>query len=543
MSDQTTRDCDDIAPYLSAYADGELAEPLRSEVAAHIGACDRCSGQLARIATIDQLIGGLARTTPSAGVFERTLAAATRQSVAGARSVTREALGTPRLPELRRRAQRFIAPELEDDEGERVHGPSISARTRRAPWIAAAIPAIAALLLVSFAFALFSRTPTAQRGGAPTARTNAEGTLQQTRTQVDAAARQLAFTPITPTYLPNGASAPTVRVGPDQVDAISRYLDVTWTFTSGPVRTLHLRELPAGLSFYGYTIVSADTAALAWSLPQASGWRQLKLTGCSTCLAVGEAHAKVQLALDAQPTRNASATEVAAWLRLVSLSLDAPYQPLTISLNGPDSSLALQYRALVRTPAGAEYTWQASVVGALGTEESFTAIGAGVNVTEIVNAGSGGARLDNITHTYQPLSPPLPSVMPPQRVTQPLFAPGGFVTYGELWNLGAKQVTLPSGRVLPVYDFYWVDAAQPEHLYVSQVTGRAVALIIDTTASAHPGGVHGAQSYVSTSACAANTVTYTSIEYVPQATLPANAFDTSQPPNWSQGIVIPPFSC
>ena len=33
MSTETTMRCEDVAPYLSAFADGELLEPLRSEVA------------------------------------------------------------------------------------------------------------------------------------------------------------------------------------------------------------------------------------------------------------------------------------------------------------------------------------------------------------------------------------------------------------------------------------------------------------------------------------------------------------------------------
>ena len=36
MSDNETLDCAAVTPYLSPFADGELAEPLRSQVAAHI---------------------------------------------------------------------------------------------------------------------------------------------------------------------------------------------------------------------------------------------------------------------------------------------------------------------------------------------------------------------------------------------------------------------------------------------------------------------------------------------------------------------------
>ncbi len=42
MSDPQTFDCDSVAPYLSPFADGELAEPLRSDVASHVNGCGEC---------------------------------------------------------------------------------------------------------------------------------------------------------------------------------------------------------------------------------------------------------------------------------------------------------------------------------------------------------------------------------------------------------------------------------------------------------------------------------------------------------------------
>ncbi len=545
MSDRDTLDCDGIAPYLSAFADGELAESLRSEVATHLDGCDHCAAQLDRIRAVDRLLTKLPRTAPAAGVFERTMAAATRNAAA-----TREALSGGGAADLRRRLREALAQDVRDasdtgDVGEA--GGAHHARPRRrgrAPWIAAALPAVAALLLIALAATLFSHFPSFSQQGATSKSTpQAINPLQQTRSAMNALASRLAFTPAIPTYLPDGASAPSARIGPaEQVQENSRYLDVTWTFSSGSAQSLHLRELPAGLGFDGYTRGSSAATPLAWGLPQTAGWSALTATDCPTCLAVGETRSAVQLVLDAQPRGSASADSVAAWLRLVSLSLDTPYLPLNVNLSAPDSSLALRYQATVADGQGRVWDWAVSIVGAPGGKQSATATGNGVDVTEIANSGIG-ARLDNTTHAYEPLAPPLPSVQPPEQVTQPLFAPGPFISNGELWNLGPGQTKLPDGHTQNVYDLYWVNAAQPEHIYVDAATGQAIALVVTTPSATHPGGATGDQFYISTTACPPYTVTYSSIEYVPQTDLASSQFDTQQPAGWRQGTVAPAFTC
>ncbi|HEY7975405.1 MAG TPA: zf-HC2 domain-containing protein [Ktedonobacterales bacterium] len=546
MSDRDTRDCDSVAPYLSAFADGELAEPLRSEVAAHVADCAHCAAQLERVRALDQLLASLPHTAPSAGVYARTLAA-TRHT-ADSRSVSREALPGANGAALRRRLRAIIAPQTTTEDDIDVVGAAPPASTRRrsrAPWVAAAIPAAAALLLIALAATLFNRFPSfPQQGAVSHATPNPASSLQQTHSAISALASQLAFTPLSPTYLPTGASAPRAIIGPaEQVQANSRYLDVTWTFGAGPVQSLHLRELPSGLGFDGYTPASGGPAAtLAWSLPQMAGWQPLNSITCPNCLAVGETHATLQLALDAQPRGAASVDQVSAWLRLVSLSLDAPYMPVGVSLAPPDSSLALRYQAMVNDAQGHSWQWNVSVLGANGSQQYARAKGNGVDVTEIINGGSV-ARFDNATQTYEVLAPPLPSAQPPHVVTQPLNAADEYITSGELWNLGPKQTRLPDGRSLYAYDFYWVNAAQPEHIYADANTGQTVALVVTTPTSAHPGGPDGVQTYVSTAACQPYTVTYTFIEYVAPAVLAPTLFDTTQPGGWSKGTVTPAFTC
>lgn len=541
MSDNLPVTCDRVAPYLSAYADGELAEPMRSAVADHTGGCDDCMARLDRIRAVDALVARLPRTAPSAGAFERTLAAAVRNAAVDPRTVTREALPGASGADLRRRLREIVTPESAGDDAP-PHGAAW--RRVRRPWVAAAIPLVAALLLVSLAVTLFNRFPSFQRQGTASQPTpGANSPLVATRSALSAVAGRLAFAPVAPTYLPGGAGAPGVSVGPaEQVEINSRYLDITWAFSNGPARALHLRELPAGLSFYGYEAGNAAPVALTWSLPNSTGWSALTSITCAKCLAVGESRAKMQLVLDAQPRDGASATAVAVWLRMVSLSLDATYQPLGVTLVPPDASLALDYRALVSDGHGQMWNWSVTVVGALGSQQRATAVGNGVNITEIVNNGAS-ARRDNTAKVYQPVSPPLASALPPNGVTQTLFAANTFVATGELWNLGKRTVTLPDGRALSVYDLYRVNAAQPEHAYADASSGQVIALVVDATSGSHPGGLGGARTYISATACQPYTVTYNSIEYIPQSELPASFFSAAKPGGWTQGTVAPAFTC
>ncbi len=545
MTERDAHDCQNVAPYLSSFADGELAEPLHAQVAQHVAACERCMADVSRIRAIDRMVAGLAHTMPSAGVYERALAAATQKASGQPRLLTRESLSGAPGSNMRRRLRRLVAPDLvgsSDLDGEvgAPHGIPMRLPTR-SHWIAAAIPAIAALLLISLAFSLFSRTPTARPGLASSVKPTGTGSVQQTRAQLATVASQVSFAPQTPSYLPSGAGAPTIHVGPEQVDVSSRYLDVTWTFANGPVQTLHLRELPSGLGFYGYTPVAPAVETLAWSLPQYAGWNQLSSSSCPGCLAVGEAHSEMQLALDVNPRGASSAATAAAWLRLVSLSLDATYQPLSMTVAGPGSTLAVRYQATVSDSSGASWNWTVSLNGASGGMQSATVTGPGVNVTE-VSRGGQSARLDNVSHTYDALLAQPQSLQLPQKVTQPLYSADAYLVYGELWNLGASQLRLPNGASISVDDLYWDDAAQPAHLYVDSTTGQAVALVVSTPSSLSPGGAHGAKNYVSTTACPPYMVTYTSITYMQPSAL-ATSFDVAQPSGWRAGTVSPAFTC
>src|SRR5947209_1903741 len=134
--------CADVRQYLSAYADGELASPLRTQIAAHLETCEDCRAQLARYQQIDAALAALPRTAPSAAVFERIAAAvATRPS----EPAVRESLSGRRLLHRRR--------EIEVPQWGEEALPLAPAgiRPSRLPrWAAAVLPTVAAVLLVAF---------------------------------------------------------------------------------------------------------------------------------------------------------------------------------------------------------------------------------------------------------------------------------------------------------------------------------------------------------------------------------------------------------
>src|SRR5689334_16828300 len=198
MSAETTMRCEDVAPYLSAFADGELPEPLLSEVAEHVAACSACSTTLTRYGEIDALLAGMPRSAPPPEALDEILAVvAVEGEQLERRQTIRSAWG---LTTFKRKLV-----ELEMPMGNK---PPLHIRpTNRSRWVSIAIPAIAAMLLVSVALVTFrwlpNKTQIVPPIQQPTA-TPAPGskTLADTVATVKAIQTQLAFKPVLPTYLP-----------------------------------------------------------------------------------------------------------------------------------------------------------------------------------------------------------------------------------------------------------------------------------------------------------------------------------------------------
>ncbi|HEU4784612.1 MAG TPA: zf-HC2 domain-containing protein, partial [Ktedonobacterales bacterium] len=218
--------CEDVAPYLSAFADGELPEPLLSEVAEHVATCDACSITLARYHDIDALLADMPRTAPLPEALDEILAVVAAE---GEQSERRHAMRSAwGLSSFKRKMV-----ELEMPMGDK---PPLQFRpTTRSRWVSIAIPAIAAMLLVSVALVTFRWLPNTSQiippVQQPTA-TPAPGneTLGKTSAAVESIRKQLSFKPVLPTYLPDGATLNAVAPGPPRDSEISEhYLDIFWS--------------------------------------------------------------------------------------------------------------------------------------------------------------------------------------------------------------------------------------------------------------------------------------------------------------------------
>src|SRR5690349_23100121 len=104
MSAQPVR-CRDASRYLSPYADGELAEPLRERVAEHVAGCVSCRRELHRLQSASRLVATLPRSAPSPEVLDRVLAATGHGA---GEPVVRESLRKRRKPALAARSMRIL---------------------------------------------------------------------------------------------------------------------------------------------------------------------------------------------------------------------------------------------------------------------------------------------------------------------------------------------------------------------------------------------------------------------------------------------------
>ena len=62
--------CAEVRPYLSAYVDGELAEPLRAQVARHLAGCAECAARAESYQATDALLESAPGVAPSAQAQE-----------------------------------------------------------------------------------------------------------------------------------------------------------------------------------------------------------------------------------------------------------------------------------------------------------------------------------------------------------------------------------------------------------------------------------------------------------------------------------------
>lgn len=530
---------------LSTYIDGETPGAERAEIEAHLASCAVCAARLERLRSIAVTISALPRTMPSASVFEKVLAGARRLDDAPG-GVSREGLGRRAHGPVRLREVRI------PDTDTPASAPA--ARRRKPPiWrgpLTTIMPTLAALLLVAFTAGLLVRAslpsyvPPAAN---PTATIPPGGTVKVTHNEIMAAARQLSFTPVAPTYLPYGARLEAVHlVTPDSGKT---YLDVTWSMSAGPLRAMHLREQPAGDAIQGYSTQSLTMTGMAWQVGASAAWSQMRLVEAPGWRGVQQQRSDLTLLLDAQPAPGVGASDgasdVAAALRLTSLSLDYAYAPPSIAITAPDASALVRAQALVTSAVGASWSWDLTVSpdpNSTYRRSTITTPG-GDSVTEITYAGVG-TLLDSTRKIYQHVTGPTAPTPPPASVSQIAFDADSFLTTGQLWNLGTVMKDIPGLGIRRVYDLYRVDTSRPEHVFVDARSGAVLAIWVDTQAQVMPGGPGSAQPYVSTMVCQPYTVTYQWLVYEPASQATAT-FDTKLPTSagWAPGSVALPFSC
>jgi hypothetical protein len=491
--------CEDVAPYLSAFADGELPEPLHSEVAEHIAACDACSATLVRYSEIATLLAGMPRSAPPPEALDEILAVV---AAAGEQSERRQAVRSSwGLTTFRHRLV-----ELEMPNSDR---PPLHFRpTNRSRWVSIAIPAIAAMLLVSVALVTFHWLPNHGQIVPPIQQptaTPAPGniTLAETSAAVRAIQLQLAFKPVLPTYLPDGATLYEVEIGPQRDSEISEhYLDISWNVNGpgGAVNTIHLHEAPSKLGLAGYSLPSV-TPQVKWQIGNAP-WQQVRLDATPKNTAVAQFRAGVSIALDVStPATGPQAAVGQTMLRLISLSMDSRYVAMPLAPDEtstrivpvPYKDMVAHYSAVALNGTGA-VAWRedvyvapcASAADPCQVREQYSL---GANGPTLYTDIASGQRLLHLdvaqqTYTWQPVLPADQSANLNGTALPTLFYLGNtYLNSGVLWYLNQAKY---NGQ--PVYDLLWTNAPTRTHVYVSTATHQVVAMSVEKNAKIQDGG-------------------------------------------------------
>lgn len=539
MSDQPMR-CGDAAPYLSAYSDGELEESLRARVAAHVADCAQCEAEARRYAAITDLVGTLPRSAPSPAVLDHVLAAV---RPAAPSPVTRESL--LRRPKLL--APRSLPSLLRASTGAPAVVRPVGGRARRTPTVAArVVPVLAAALLIAFSVFALSRFPLADRlrGSRPIATPlPVVSVLAETQRRASAQRSALGFTPVVPTYLPPGAAVRSVSVGAEPADPALHYLDMTWTLAF-PLTALHVRESLLPLDKRGDFIAGGySDPALTWSLGSYQ-WTPGLVQGAAARCAVGETRPGLSISVDVASQGNGGACDTTNFaevnvLRLASLSLDAPYAPLTV--HAPDSAhTVLHFRAYKTVPSG--YSWDVYVDPTHQRTSITVSDPSGAKLyTDLIAHDGSLTRIDLKAKRYQTLCGC-------QADHEPAQLAAGVVTFfatantllgsGELWNMGLTDVPKEMAGIARAYKLVLVGAPFPTAIYVDASTRQILGAQVDYQSVAHPGGAVASSRLTPAGVCPS----YGVIQYQVPSAVPASTF--TSPAGYTQGAVtVTPVTC
>ncbi|MFI5274486.1 MAG: hypothetical protein ACHQ4H_15760, partial [Ktedonobacterales bacterium] len=408
------------------------------------------------------------------------------------------------------------------------------------------LPVLAATLLIALSVLAFSRFALAGRFQSTRAQPTAQSlasVLDVTRRQVTTMQGSLPFTPLIPTYLPPGVAQPRVVVGSESSNAALRYLDLSWTLAY-PLTTLHIRESALPLGQRGDYLPAAQSDPLLMWSEGAYQWLPGLVQGAPARCAVGEARSGVSIAVDVGAQGGSGACDTSAAsditainvLRLTSLSLDAPYQPLTVL--PPDTAGTVLHFIALKSPAGGGDSWEAYVDPARKlTRVTVSDAAQHTLYTDEIN-GNTLTRLDPTTRTYATICVCKVDGELSQLPTSVVTFFNNVNTYigtGELWNRGLTQTSV--GRL---FDLALVGAPYQTQIFVDPATKRIIGAEVKYQSQAHPAGQQATSKLSPASGCPS----FTSIQYQAVATAQqASALNFVIPTDYRAGSLAKTITC
>lgn len=523
--------CGDVTPYLSALLDDELAGSLRDAVETHVGACADCQHRLDRLTQVDRLLAALPESRPAPDVFDRVLAA-TQQRHPG--PVVRESL----RQHNRRLAARSLPAFLRANSAPL---PPQAPASRRSVWLTAALPALAAVLILTMTLVVFHRLPSrdatshlTEGGSTPVPPGTA---VQQAQQAVEKYAAQLGFTPAMPTYLPPNSQAPVVTVGPANTGVSSHVLDVVWRWSCSTceVSEVHLREAPYSLRVRNDWAFALAQPLLSWQVPGANPWRPGTLQAASELgrWAVGQDRAGFSITLDVMAksggTNGPSDAEANA-LRLISLSMDLPYAALTVT---PPNFATTQVQFTAQSAVAGGTTWDAVV--APGNLERVTVTGASGQYTDVSN-GTSVMRWSDATRSYETLAASAAGDPAFSAAPQELFLDvNTYLSYGELWPLpGSVPFDDKTAERL-----FLVGAPYATYVYVETGSLRVLGATVNYGMQMRPGGPGAASKLAPSSGCP----NYVQVSFKPWTQAPSSTFQLTPPNGYRPGAIPNNTTC
>ncbi len=544
--------CAAVRPYLSAYVDGELAEPLRSRVARHVAGCAECAARAESYRATDALLARLPGTAPAPEVFHAVMAAAREQN---AEPVERETLPAPLagpapLGRLAARRLRVVRPEPRE-----MDLPAVFSGTRGKSWVATAMPAIAALLLVTLAALAFRGLVTLPQDSKSAATSTPTLTiLEQTQAQVAAVSRttKLPFTPILPTYAPPWATSVDVKPGYADDGKTVIALDIVWNMTpNANLRKIHIRESANSYEYPGYKADTSENAS-GWQLLDNRSWQpltnetpeQLSATDIYATVAAGQHRVDngnaLYIAVEAIGIQPRTSREtLLQTLRQVTLSMDVENKPISLAALQANG-LILHYKAQSRVAAGETPAWSVEVYinPATNTQHVEVWTNGTKRYVDVSQGTQQGYRWDAQTNTYAtgPRSSFSGDMNPDIKVTQIFYSPGDLLQTGLLWYSG-QNAKLQDGT--SVYDYILVSAPNPTHVYIDQRTHQVVQVRVDTYHTWNNPPPTDNLQLLGRDGCSY----YTTIEYTSPDSTPARTFSLTPPPDSHQGTPPQTLTC